>query len=284
MNMKSTGTKVFLALAGAVWLVPASSQAALVYADGDVLLGFRATGGTGGSTSYLVNLGNITQFLAADSSNTVLTLDSEIGNIGADLVANYGGSWNTRVDVLWSTTGVQKIGGGGLASNTILASRSSYVGYQASAPWVSPSAFGAGAPAGKLQSEAQKYLAGTDGSGQTESTNSLYALIQPNSVANDHRSFQPGGENTTGLSAYGYFNDAYGVESNFGNGGVGGTALDFYVLQPGSGNGDFIGQFTISNTGTVTFTPDGVPEPASFLAFGVGTLALASTRRRQTIR
>jgi hypothetical protein len=278
MNIKSIGTKALLALAGSVLLVPASSEAALTHNDGDLLLGFRATGGTGVTTSYLVNLGSIAQFLAADANDTILTLDTEIGNIGADLTTIYGGSWQNRVDLLWSVTGVQLVGGNGLANKTLLASRASFAGAQGSTGWLRPSAFN-GIPSQQLSVEATKYEAGTDGTGQTESTNSLFALIQPNAMPNNHASFQaePGSP-----AAYDYFvNGSLGVENTFEAGtGPGGTALDFYFMQPGSGTGEYLGQFTLSNTGTVTFTPEGVPEPSTALALAGGALVLASLRRR----
>ena len=43
--------------------------------------------------------------------------------------------------------------------------------------------------------------------------------------------FQPGGINTTTLSAFSYFNVAGGIEGNFGN-GTRGSVLDFYKLEP----------------------------------------------------
>jgi hypothetical protein len=275
MKKNSIGTKAMLALIGSVMLVPASSEATLTYNDGDLLLGFRATGGTGAPTSYLVNLGSIAQFLNANATDTILTLDAEIGNIGLDLSATYG-SWQNRLDVLWSVTGVQKTAGNALGNNTLLVSRAA-----GGAPWQRLSSFGSGAPALKLQGEGQKFAIGTTGpevgTDQIESTNSAFALIQPDSQFNSHESYQPGGPNASGAAAYGVFNG--GVESSF-EFGTSQALLDFYVSAPGSGDADFIGQFSINNTGTVTFTPEGVPEPSTAMALGLGALALGCMRRR----
>src|SRR5438045_3968878 len=66
-------------LAGFLFLVPAA-QATLPYTNGDLIIGFRATGGSGFSTDYEANLGNATIFLNAGG-----TVTPSIGNIKADL-------------------------------------------------------------------------------------------------------------------------------------------------------------------------------------------------------
>ena len=151
----------FLALAGTAALLPSTSTAAIIYADGDLLLGFRATGGQGGSTDYLVNLGS-----ASSIVNSLAPITFSLGNIGADLSTLFG-SWSTRADVLWSVSGVQKIAGNGFVNNTMFATRSDAVdgplGTNTTTPWTRPSSFGAGAPAGKVQGLGQKYGLGTTG-------------------------------------------------------------------------------------------------------------------------
>ena len=78
-----------LALASVV-LTLSRSDAAFTYNNGDILLGFDATGGTGASTDYEVDLGAASQFFNA---TTPFTLSF---NLGADLTSLYGANWFSR--------------------------------------------------------------------------------------------------------------------------------------------------------------------------------------------
>jgi hypothetical protein len=277
-------TARWLALAGLALALPPVSHATLNYQDGDLLLAFRATGGVGANTDYIVNVGSAAMFVNATD---LIVLDLEIGNILADLNSLYTTDWDTRGDVLWSLSGVQKVAGNGFPTNTMFATNLHTgpltLGTQGSTAWARPSAFGAGAVALKIQSMGTEFARGDfDGtpSGTNESTNSLVALLQPVSAANSYRSFMPGGVNTDGSSAFGYFLSATGIEGNFAA-GTSGVALDLYRIEPGSGASVFEGNFTLSDNATVTFTPTGVPEPSSLTALGLGVAVLGAVRRRQ---
>lgn len=282
MKLKPFATRLFSALAGALLVCSNQSEAALSYNDGDLLLSFRATGGTGTAVDYIVNLGSASTFTSL-SAGSVLTLDTEIGNLLADLNVQYG-SWQTRVDFLWSVSGVQKSAGSGFANNTIFATRThnsnSTLGFQDSTAWTSPTSFGAGAPAGKVQVMSQAFALGNSGGPgtATESTNVPLGLIQGVGNTNSYRSMMPGGSNVAGGStAFGVFDG--GIEGNFGN-GTSGVVLDLYTMVPNSGTGAFEGTFSIDNNATVTFTA-AIPEPSSFAALGGGLAALAGIRRRR---
>jgi hypothetical protein len=276
-------SKRALALTGAFLAVSSVSQAALNYSDGDLLLAFRATGGTGAATDYVVNLGSASTYVNAI---TTLILDTEIQNIKADLDALFSADWKTRVDILWSVSGVQKAAGQGFPNNTMFATNTQTgtltLGNPSSTAWTRPSAFGAGAPALKIQSMGNTFALGDgDGSptGSTESSNSSFALIQPTTAVNSYASYMPGGANTTGATAFGYFAGANGIEGNFG-GGTSGVVLDLYRVEPGSGASVFEGNFTISDNAVVTFTP-AIPEPSSIGALGIGVAVLGAIRRRR---
>ena len=118
MTTKTHNLAGLLAMAGAFALISNPADAAIVYADGDLILGFRATGGQGASTDYLIDLGS-----AASIINSAGPITFAIGNIGGDLTTIFG-SWSTRGDVFWSVSGVQKIAGNGFANNTMFATRS----------------------------------------------------------------------------------------------------------------------------------------------------------------
>ena len=278
-----------LAIACALALTPDSAKAAIVYSDGDLILGFRATGGQGASTDYLIDIGSAATFLASIANNRV---NLSLGPIATDLIALYGINWSSRVDVLWSLSGVQKIAGNTFGNNTMFATRSDSVDAPAgpntntTTPWTRPSSFGAGTPAGKMQSMGQKYGVGTtgnvNGTDQMESASVSGALIQPTSQSNSYLSFQPGGVNTTGAAAFSYFVDANGIEGNFGSSSA--LVLDLYRLDTGSGPATFVGNLAINSAGQVTATGAGfvVPEPSAAVSLAFGAGVLGAVRRRRS--
>ncbi len=281
MTTNTRKTVGLLAIACALALTPDSANAAIIYNDGDLILGFRATGGQGASTDYVIDIGSAATFLTSLANNQV---NLSLGPIATDLIALYGINWSSRVDVLWSLSGVQKIAGNGFGNNTMFATRSDSVHAPAgpltntTTPWTRPSSFGAGAPAGKMLSLGQKYGAGTTGSvagtDQMESTNVPGALIQPTSQVNSYASLQ-------GTLAFGYFSDANGIEGNFGSSPS--AVLDLYQLNTGSGPASFAGSLAINNAGLVTATGAGfqVPEPSVAASLVFGAVALGAMRRRR---
>jgi hypothetical protein len=283
-------THTFLAralLASAGLMLAAESHAALNYNDGDLLLAFRATSGTGADKNVVVNLGSASAFTNLAPGGTFV-LDTEIGNLKADLDFYFGASWQTRVDLLWSISGVQKIAGNGFVGNTSFATNTQVgtvtLGLQNSAAWVRPAnSFESNPFTNKIQSFGARFALG-DGdaspTGSTESANGAGILIQPANGINSYSSFMPGGVNTTGATAYGRFGGATGIEGSFGS-GTAGTALDLYEVGNGSGNAAFEGTFSIADNGAVTFT-SAVPEPSSIAVLFAGTTVLGCLRRRKS--
>jgi hypothetical protein len=276
-----------LALATMAGVVLSTSQAtADPYADGDLILGFRATAGNGGSTNILVNLGSIATFRDA---NTQISLD--LGNLDADLDATFGANWATRADFLWSVSGVQFSAGNGFSTNrNLIASRAqnsplAQPGFSNSLPWNRGTLSTQGPPALKMQALANQYGLGTTGSisgtDQIESVNSPFALIQPHGQNNSFEEFMSGGGQSSSGSSFAYFSG--GIEGNFGL-GASGSALDLYVMTPAAtGGGTFEGTFTIDDSAHLTFTPQGVPEPSSIFTLALGTAALGIVRRRARV-
>jgi len=91
MKLKSKFATLLVASAS---LLAVSSASAATYVAGDLLLGFRATGGTGQTTDYIINLGSSTTIRDASAGLT-------LGTYGTDLVATYGAGWATRSDLYW---------------------------------------------------------------------------------------------------------------------------------------------------------------------------------------
>lgn len=245
-----------LSVATAIALITSSAMAVLPYNDGDILLGFRAAGGDGSTTCYLVRLGSATLFTGASGQITV-----PLGNLKADLDSTYGPDWSTRADLFWSVSGIQKVAGNGFTNNTMFASKAEPTRGTQSAPWTRFSVAGSGAPALKMQTMTGSvnqlgYNAGTSTAGgldQTESTRVTGGLLQSTSSTNNYASFQPGGSNSNASSAFGVFPG--GIDNTFTN-GTQGSVLDFYQLSPGSGDAPLVGAFRLDNNGSLTFSKD----------------------------
>jgi hypothetical protein len=280
MQTHSFLARAILASVGLVFA--AETHAALNYDEGDLIMAFRATGGTGAADNYLVNLGPKTLFTNATS---IITLNAQLGNFKADLESKFTLTWQPRADLFWSIFGVHKSEFAEYAANTMFVTRARAAGttdgVAGSIAWSAPSAFGAGSPAGKILELGLRYELGNGGvqpTGSTESTNSPLGLLQPDGVTQSYRSYMPGGVNTTQSIAFNYFGTAGTIE------GITSLGLDLYTLTPGGGAGVYEGSFNLASNGTVTFTPVGVPEPSSVIALGAGLVALTSIRRRHANR
>lgn len=241
------------AVAAGVLSTPATSKATLAAGESDLFLCFRATGGQGANTDYLVNIGPASPFLTAGGSISVDT--GGAGHLLTDLNTIYGNDWKTRADVFWSVSGVQKAAGNGFPTNTMFASRAQETAGTPSTPWTRPTAFSAGAPALKMVAMREPgFTAGTtDNGSQTQSGDK--ALIQSTNAINSYASYMPGGVNTTGSTAFGYFAGATTIEGNFGA-GTAGAILDIYQLIPAAGNLPALrfGSFQLNDNAELTFT------------------------------
>jgi len=288
-----------LTLTAALLLAPSTSKATLVYNDGDLLLGFTATSGTGSSVDYLVDLGSATNYIAGGSFATGAPVKLTLGNIGADLAATYGAGWATNANLIWSINGTQRLAGNGFAKNTAFGSLpESTVGVQTIAP-PQPSVSSASNLTGKLLSQSGSYALGstnTNGGGlangdQVQSTNSTVALFQPVGFSQSYASYQPNGVNTSGATAYGYYNP--GNLNDFTN-GVGGSVADLYELGSGATGVNYLGVFQFDNSGNLYFdsaSPSSAsfplsqtPEPTSFAMLAIGAGFLGMARRRRAVQ
>ncbi len=283
MNIRTLLSGGVIAAAGLAITAPAG-RATLTYNDGDLLLGFHATGNQGASTDYVLDIGRFVNFIPGGSFalNPGATVTLSLGNVGLDLGTTYGdgtsGStlWSTRSDLYWGVAGVQKASGNGVTPNTLFATNLEVITGVQSTPWNRPSVSASGTPATKLQAEGTAYASGTStsvGLDQTQSTNSSVGLFQQSDSVNNYASFQ-----TTTGQAYGYFGG--GIEGTFAT-GTSNSVLDLYELKAGSGTGAFLGTLQMTNGGNVTFT-SAVPEPSTFAALAIGVGVLASMRRRRT--
>ncbi len=265
MKFRNT-IQLFGIIAGLV--LAATPLHAAVVADpapNDIFLAFRASGGTGAATSYIINLGQYSQFRNQEAGTTV-SLGS-IGNVGLDLVATFGSNWNTRGDVSWGVFGVFNS-----VNSSVFASREQSTPGLSSVPWTALDADGRNTTASAITS----VLEGTNGfKGRQSTLNSTVAVIQPNTGEASSYNKQVA---TGGTNDFGSFSEWSSIEGDFG-GGAAGTALDLYrIAATGVTNPGF---FTIDNSGLVSFTA--IPEPSAALIGAAGLTLLITNRRRQTI-
>lgn len=252
----------------------ASQASATTYVAGDLLLGFRASGGTGSATNLIVNLGQADTVYRDAVANITSVVD-----IGTLLTSTYGAGWDTRSDLFWGVVGVRSnssigaaVDGDPVRTNYVTAAQTS----------VSP---------GTQQSSAWNL---TIAQQRTDLANAIFGLAgnyDAFSTAVTNTALLPAGTGSTwstnndGTSS---FTLAGTVEGNFGA-GASGTALDLYrILNATSGAnptgtvglGSYEGTFTISNAGVVGFAVTAVPEPSRALLAGLGLAGIAFRRRR----
>lgn len=244
-----------LALA-ALAVVGQPAHAALTFANGNLYLGFRATGGTGATSDYVVNIGPASNF----STNLTLALTG----ISVDLTNTFGSNWNTRSDLQWS------IFGGTSSPNNILwgTKERTYPTLAQTAPIVRRANGAQGTTFSSIQAFGLAY------ENSTESTNLSGATIQLAASTNSYASYYTSGND------FGWTN----LEGSFAN-GTAGSVLDLYNLLPAAGgNGTYVGSFTLNNSGALTFSVAAIPEPSTYalLGLGLGALAVLRLRARRT--
>lgn len=261
--MKKLRITTLAALAG-VLLSTIGAQAA--YNNGDLLLGFRSDTGT---QDYIVDLGPASQFTP---TTPLFTLS--IGSIGSDLSSSslFGANWFSRSDLYWSLVGTDLAGD---PSNTLYASRpQSPVGTPAT-PWSRRT--------NSAQSTTNSVIRGAIAGFNNEDIIGLNPNSKIQGVTDTYTSGSPWVFYTSPSTDFSVWN---GIEGNFTD-GTAGTVLDVFRLTPTSqAAGDiYLGSFSINNDGAISFIgAQAVPEPSTYamLALGLGGLALAQKRRRQS--
>jgi hypothetical protein len=256
---------MLLAASWAIVATTAHAQFSGTYTQGDFLLGFHATGGTGSGNDVLVDLGPINF-----SNQTTFSTP----NLDALLMSNFGSGWFTRSDLLYgSASGAQS---GDANQNTVYGTATETLGGSESTAFPRPSSSQANQVKGKINAEGASYQNGAP-------TVANPAILQTTGSINSYASYQPGGttQNSNGIS-YAYFNPS--VEAS--NPSL--TTLDVYQGLPGTGTMVDVGDLTVSSSGVVTFTPDSfeaVPEPSTYTAASLAVLGLVFFHlRRRTVK
>jgi len=240
---------------------------------GDLILGFRSSAT---STNLEVNLGAVSQFTQATAGSTFTVSNLNV----ADLETVFTANWNTSALAfgVMGTTGKTGSNNG-----------SGPDGQPLSTLWLSWGT-SLGAPAQKIASQQNFAVTGWLNLISTGNTASL-ALANNTILSNANSALvdaTKAGSWTVSETTGTAFNGVGLTKASFETVGgfTGSTAFDLYELLPGSGSGSLVGVFTLTDTGTLSFTSSGlyaaaIPEPSTYAAiFGVAMLGFAGFRRR----
>lgn len=262
--MKKILTTSLLALAAAAFSIP-SANAALSYNDGDLIVALR-----GGTSTYLINLGNVAQFETTLHDGDVHTL----ANISGDIAGANPTVWSIQASDPFALQ----------STGAVWGSKAETTAGVGSIPWTNDSSSGLATPAFGIQSMGTAYASGTEASVAGGS-------LQLNSTTNSYRSFQAGGANNSTGIAYDYFQP--GFEGTIAVGSAS-SVLDLYRLDAtdnggSAGNSFRLGGFQITSSGAINFSSDlsdfgpAVPEPGTF-AFGFALIGACFAGRFRTRR
>lgn len=295
-RISTTAKVAILAIAGSVVGAMSASAQLVTYTPGDLVLGFRASAGTGNETNFYYNLGSTVGF--RDGTTT-----GNLANVGSFLSATFGNDWFTRTDLSWGAVGNrnnvspfppnQFIAAPGVVngdpSATVYVSKGA-LSAGSSTPWSGFSSPGLTTGAGSMNG----MLSG-GASASTGTFNKQTALVGSNGFgAYTSSAFTNSWTNRTAPSSdFGIFDG--GVEGNFGT--VTQLAyLDLYrilartdqagtVILDGNttvGLGSYITTLSIDSLGNISAAP--IPEPSAFAALaGIGALGVAALRRRRRV-
>ena len=226
-----------------------ATNAPAAFTEGNIFIGFRASGGTGAANSYLLNLLNFADIPIITGGNTPI----ELFNVGSSLSTVFGTNWYTRGQVTWGIFG--------MTPDTRVPVYSSTSDDRASAP-VTRSF-------NQLPTSYSSYT--TMGSG--------YDLAIANGASDGSTSGKLGNGVVTGTGSGTWaFNIAknadFDVYNNTLEAGVA-TDLEFYQTTALAANR--LTQFNISSSGVISV----VPEPSTYALFGFGALLLIVAYRRK---
>ncbi len=276
-----TKSKFVLAIAmGSALAASSAFGANFAFTNGDLILGFQASAGTGSTQNVFFNLGS------GVNARDGVGMGTAKGNIGTTLTGVFGANWYSRSDVWFGVLGnlnnSSPTGALGTPAVSGDPSRTFYLSRAAStagsaalitASTYNSSALGsAGTKLGGMEAFLPNLTAQADGSAILDQS------VSPTEWANSWTTWNPiGGASLTIFTG--------GVQQNFGKAGSE-TFIDLQrVLATNTGanptgtvgGGTYEASYSISNTGNITM----VPEPSSTLLVGVAGLGLALRRRRK---
>ena len=275
--MKLSPKRLILA-AASIACATQTASAALAFNNGDLILGFHASAGTGATQNVFFNLGSPIAY--RDGTNPAGT----IGNIGTTLSSVYGNDWYSRTDLYFGV-----IGNLNANANTGLGSRAAVDGDPSRTFYLSratntagsASLIQAGTYSGANLGAAGTTLSGMEGIFPNLTTEADGAAILSSSSQPVEWNNSWTTRNPIGGASFGIFTG--GIQQNFGKAGST-TLVDLQrVLSTNTGasptgtvgGGTYETTFAISNTGNIS----AIPEPSTTLLGALGVIALLRRRR-----
>jgi hypothetical protein len=254
-NLKNPLRVAIAVTAFALGGITAQAQVLNDWVSNDLLIGFRASGGTGTSDSYLVNIGTAANY---NTNKTSFTLS--LGNVGSDLAAKYGSDWYTRSDLFWGIFGTTTTTAPTLYSS--VARTDSNV---------------QSTPPPDVLNAPTRNATKTD----ITSVTSAFNLLSP-TANSTNAAFQP---NAADASSYNYqvtqSGTDFGSVSRWDN--IQGNLNQILDLYGQNNSGTFWrGGFSLNNAGLIAFNPTIVPEPSTYALLGIGAVLLGAAYRRKT--
>lgn len=276
-------------------MAASSAMGAFTFTNGDLILGFQATGGTGATQNVFFNLGSGVyhrnnpgyNFGVGTNGNNPFgtTGQTQIGNISTTLASVYGANWYTRSDVYFGVIG--NLRGN---TNTGIGSAPAVNGdpsrtFYLSTPTVNPGEgllISASAYPGAALGSAATTLSGTETMivGLTTQGDGAAILSQTTQPVEWQNGWTV--RNPTPGASYGVFTG--GIQQSFGQ-ATPFTSVDLQrVLSTNTGatpsgvvgGGTYETTFRIGSNGSIS----AIPEPSSSLLAAAAGIALVLRRRR----
>ena len=256
-----------------------AASAAFTFTNGDLILGFQATGGSGSTQNVFYNLGSPIAYRDGTNPGGI------IGNISTTLSNVYGANWYTRTDLYFGVIGnLNANPNSGIGNKAAVdgdPSRTFYLSLAAASP-ASASLYAANAYSSSQLGSAGTTLGGleTNLPGFTTETDGAAILSQSTQPVEWNNSWTV--RNPTPGAAFGVFTG--GIQQNFGKAGSS-TYVDLQrVLSTNTGasptgvigGGTYVTTFGIGSDGSIS----AIPETSTTLLGALGVLTLLRRRRR----
>jgi len=251
--MKKTLLTAAIALTGLAAFTSANAQS-----NGDAFLGFEATSGTGSSTNFVVDLGAATNLASLNL------------NLAADLTAVYGSGWASDANLYYGIIGGAYTGLAinGDSGNTLYASI-----YSGGTSWKRGSVSSQGNIGANIGNLAGQFGVDVNNGQLGVAANSVYMNNQKTSGV-----YNEAGNWSSRINDDPFFGFSANIETSISG------SLDLYKLVPGSARqgtvglpGTLVTTIALGSNGTIS----AVPEPSTYVLFGLGALVLIVAARRR---